>query len=180
MPGTRAYRQQSNGQRAAIYARVSDKSQAEEDKTSLSEQTTEMETYCERKGLTITARYKEVGRGWSKKRPEFLRLLADAKRGHFDTIVCWKSDRLSRGMFPAAALMEVVEAYQIRLESVMDAIDMKTFGLYGGDRQDRAGQLPRSGVHGQAWDGQAGADTGQWNPLRLPPRRRWQASDRGG
>ncbi len=32
-------------------------------------------------------------------------------------------------MYPAAALMEVVEAHQVRLESVMDAIDMKTFGL---------------------------------------------------
>ena len=52
-------------------------------------------------------------------------MLADAKRGRFDTIVCWKSDRLSRGMYPAAALMEVIEAYHINL----DAIDMKTFGL---------------------------------------------------
>ena len=121
--------QQLQGQRAAIYARVSDKSQAENDKTSLSEQTSEMEAYCERKGLTIVARYQEVGRGWSKKRPEFQRMLADARQGRFDTIVCWKSDRLSRGMYPAAALMEVVEAYQIRIESVMDAIDMKTFGL---------------------------------------------------
>ena len=51
------------------------------------------------------------------------------ERGRFDTVVCWKSDRLSRGMYPAAALMEVVEAYQIGLEAVMDAIDMKTFGL---------------------------------------------------
>ena len=25
----------------------------------------------EGKGLTVTARYQEVGRGWSKKRPEF-------------------------------------------------------------------------------------------------------------
>ena len=115
--------------RAAIYARVSDKSQAEEDKTSISEQIGEMEAYCERKGLTITARYQEVGRGWTKKRPEFQRMLADARKGRFDTIVCWKSDRLSRGMYPAAALMEVVEAHQIRLEAVMDAIDMKTFGL---------------------------------------------------
>ena len=41
----------------------------------------------------------------------------------------WKSDRLSRGMYPAAALMEVVEARRINLEAVMDAIDMKTFGL---------------------------------------------------
>ena len=108
--------------RAAIYARVSDKSQAEEDKTSISEQIGEMEAYCERKGLTITARYQEVGRGWTKKRPEFQRMLADARKGRFDTIVCWKSDRLSRGMYPAAALMEVVEAHQIRLEAVMDAI----------------------------------------------------------
>ena len=50
-------------------------------------------------------------------------MLVAAWRGHFDTIVCWKSDRLSRGMY-AAALLEVVEAqaHQIRLEAVMDAI----------------------------------------------------------
>ena len=101
--------------RAAIYARVSDKSQDTEDKTSISEQISDMEAYCEENGMTIVARYQEVGRGWSKKRPEFQRMLTDAKIGRFDTIVCWKSDRLSRGMYPAAA--------------VMDAIDMKTFGL---------------------------------------------------
>ena len=83
--------------RAAIYARVSDKSQDGEDKTYISEQIGEMEAYCESKGLTITARYHEVGRSWSKKRPEFQRMLADAKLGHFDTIVCWKSDRLRPG-----------------------------------------------------------------------------------
>ena len=121
--------ERAGGMRAAIYARVSDKSQDTEDKTSISEQISDMETHCERRGLTITARYQEVGRGWSKKRPEFQRMLADARRERFDTIVCWKSDRLSRGMYPAAALMEVVEARQIRLEAVMDAIDMKTFGL---------------------------------------------------
>ena len=115
--------------RAAIYARVSDKSQAEEDKTSLGEQVLEMESYCARRGLTVVARYQEVGKGWSKKRPEFQRMLTDARQGRFDTIICWKSDRLSRGLYPAAALMEVVEAYQVRLESVMDAIDMKTFGI---------------------------------------------------
>ncbi len=120
---------QLQGQRAAIYARVSSSSQAEEDKTSLSEQTVEMESYCERRGLAIVARYQEVGKGWSKKRPEFQQMLADARQGRFDTIVCWKSDRLSRGMYPAAALMEVVEAYRVNLEAVMDAIDMKTFGL---------------------------------------------------
>ena len=114
---------------AAIYARVSDKSQDAGDKTSISEQISDMEAHCKRRGLTIVARYQEVGRGWSKKRPEFQRMLADARQGRFDTIVCWKSDRLSRGMYPAAALMEVVEAHRINLQAVMDAIDMKTFGL---------------------------------------------------
>ena len=121
--------QRPESKRAAIYARVSDKSQDTEDKNSISEQIADMEAYCERRGMTITARYQEVGKGWSKKRPEFQRMLADARMGRFNTIVCWKSDRLSRGMYPAAALMEVVEAHRIQLEAVMDAIDMKTFGL---------------------------------------------------
>ena len=128
MPG-RVTKGKAEVNRAAIYARVSDKSQDGEDKTSIAEQIGDMEAYCESKGLTIIARYQEVGRGWSKKRPEFQRMLADAKKGRFDTIVCWKSDRLSRGMYPAAALMEVVEAHQIRLEAVLDAVEMKTFGL---------------------------------------------------
>ena len=128
MPGTNT-NHQAGTRRAAIYARVSDKSQDTEDKTSIAEQLSDMETYCEERGYSITARYQEVGRGWSKSRPEFQRMLADAASGRFDTIVCWKSDRLSRGMYPAAALMEVVEAQRIGIEAVMDAIDMKTFGL---------------------------------------------------
>ena len=148
----RTTKRKTEANRAAIYARVSDKSQDGEDKTSISEQTGDMEAYCESKGLTITARYQEVGRGWSKKRPEFQRMLADARRGRFDTIVCWKSDRLSRGMYPAAALMEVVEAHQIRLEAVMDAIgkieldnfrERSTLGKRGTAKQ---GRVPTGGL----------------------------------
>ena len=164
--------------RAAIYARVSDKSQAEEDKTSISEQIGEMEAYCERKGLTITARYQEVGRGWTKKRPEFQRMLADARKGRFDTIVCWKSDRLSRGMYPAAALMEVVEAHQIRLEAVMDAIDMKTFGLMAAIGKIELDNFRERSTMGKRGDCQAGTGAHRRPPLRLPHRGRRQA--RGG
>ena len=52
--------------RAAISARVSDRSQDGEDKTSIAEQISDMEAYCASKGLITTARYQEVGRGWSK------------------------------------------------------------------------------------------------------------------
>ena len=51
---------ETGANRAAIYARVSDKSQAEEDKTSIAEQISDMEAYCDRRGLTIVAGYQEV------------------------------------------------------------------------------------------------------------------------
>ena len=59
--------------RAAIYARVSDKSQDAEDKTSISEQLSDMEAHCQRRGLTIVARYQEVGRGWCRSVPVWRR-----------------------------------------------------------------------------------------------------------
>ena len=66
---SRSVSRKAETNRAAIYARVSDKSQDGEDKTSMSEQIGEMEAHCESRGLTIVSRYQEVGRGWSKKRP---------------------------------------------------------------------------------------------------------------
>jgi site-specific DNA recombinase len=116
--------------RAALYARVSSKAQAEEDKVSISEQFAEMEAYCERHGYEMAQRYQDVASGSTKRRPDFQRMLPDAREGLFEVIVCWKPDRLSRGIYPASALMEIVEAKRIRLEAVADTIDMKTFAIY--------------------------------------------------
>ena len=129
MPRTKPQRQPGN-RRAAIYARVSDKSQAEDDKTSLGEQTSDMEAYCAeaRPGDPPPATRRSVAAG-PRAAPSSSACSPTPPPARFDTIVCWKSDRLSRGMYPAAALMEVVEAHGIGLEAVMDAIDMKTFGL---------------------------------------------------
>ena len=129
---TKQRQPEKTGLRAVTYSRVSNQSQAEEDKTSLSEQDADMEALGGNLGLTIVNHYQDVGAGWSKNLPGFQRMLADAKLGLFDIIVCWKSDRLCRGMFSAAALMEVAEAHGIRLESVMDTIDMKYFALMVG------------------------------------------------
>ena len=126
---TKRRQPQENGLRVAIYSRVSLQSQAEEEKVSLSEQVGDMEAYCKDRGRTIVNHYQDVGAGWSKNLPGFQRMLADAKLGLFDIVVCWKSDRLCRGIYRAAPIMEVVEAHQIRLESVKDTIDMKNFGL---------------------------------------------------
>ena len=139
--------------RAALYARVSSDAQAGEDRTSLQEQMADMKAHCSRKGYTVAETYQDIGSGTSRKRPDFQRMLADGRAGRFDIIVCWKGDRLSRGMYPAAALMEVVDVYQIRLEAVMDAIDTSNFPMLaavGKMELDNLRERSRMGKRGAA------------------------------
>ena len=135
---TKALRQESTARGRPSTPASPTRAKTQEDKTSISEQITVLwKPTASVRGMTITARYQEVGRGWSKKRPEFQRMLADAKQGLFDTIVCWKSDRLSRGMYPAAAaLMEVVEAYHIQPGSRHGCHRHEDLWAHGGNRQD--------------------------------------------
>lgn len=116
--------------RAVGYTRVSTAAQATEEKVSLDEQHSDIEAYCESKDYELVEVYTDAGySGASKRRPAFQRMLKDAQAGAFDVIVAWKSDRLSRGLYAAAALMEVVEGSQLGLEAVKDTIDLNTFGL---------------------------------------------------
>ena len=115
--------------RAAGYIRVSTERQAEEDRVSLGEQQKDIETHCGERGHTLVRVYQDVGSGATKRRPQFQQMLKDAQAGLFDVIVCWKSDRLSRGLYPAAALSEALEGTDIGLESVKDTIDRNTFDI---------------------------------------------------
>lgn len=116
--------------RAAPYTRVSTAQQAAEDRVSLGQQRADIEAYCAVKGYEIVDWYEDAGfSGASKNRPSFKRLLRDSKEGLFDVVVCWRSDRLSRGMYPAAALMEALEGTDINIEAVTGPIDMNTFAL---------------------------------------------------
>jgi len=116
--------------KAALYARVSTPGQGDEDKASIPEQIARIEKYCQEKGYSVADRYVDIGYSGAKKnRPEFQRMLADAKSSKFDVIACWKADRLSRGMYPAAALMEVIEPLDISLEAVEEHLDMNYFAM---------------------------------------------------
>ena len=82
-----------------------------------------------KEGYALVKLYQDVGSGASKRRLGFQQMLRDLQAGEFDVIVCWKSDRLSRGLYPAAALSEALEGTDIRLESVKDTIDRNTFDI---------------------------------------------------
>lgn len=116
--------------KAALYARVSTVAQGEEEKASIPEQIAKIEQHCRDKGYAIADRYIDIGySGATKSRPEFQRLLKDAQANKFEVIICWKADRLSRGMHPAAALMEIIEPMSIRLEAVEEPLDMNYFAM---------------------------------------------------
>jgi len=146
--------------RAAAYIRVSTERQAEEDRVSLGEQSKDIATYCLDKGYTVVKEYQDVGSGASKRRQGFQQLLRDVQDDAVDVIVCWKSDRLSRGLYPAAALSEALEGTDILLESVKDTIDRNTFDIMAvvgkielGNIRERArmgarGRASRGKVHG--------------------------------
>jgi site-specific DNA recombinase len=108
--------------KAAIYCRVSTLAQGAEEKVSIPEQIAAIENYCHERNYSIVDQYKS-------RRPEFQRMLNDAKARKFDVIVCWAANRLSRGMYPAAALMEVIEPLNISLEAVTEKLDTNYFAM---------------------------------------------------
>ncbi|MFI5205457.1 MAG: recombinase family protein [Candidatus Paceibacterales bacterium] len=76
-----------------IYARVST-----EDQTSV-QQLEQLRQYCEKQELTVFGEYVDEGESALKQnRPEYQRLLEDARRRKIDTILVYKLDRFSRSL----------------------------------------------------------------------------------
>ena len=111
--------------RAAIYSRVSTEGQDSEDKTSLTEQLAEIESYCEAKGYTVEARYQDIASGVKRDRPAFRTLQAEARRGSFDVVVSWKADRLARSGSSMGDLLDAVEAGRVEIETVSGTFDRR-------------------------------------------------------
>lgn len=117
------------GSSVAVYIRVSTEMQAEEDKASLAEQERLCREFCAAKGHQVVAVYQDVGSGTTRNRPQFLQMLKDAKAKLFETIIAWKTDRLARGIYPCAALMEAIEESGVTIETVAEPFDRTTFEL---------------------------------------------------
>lgn len=119
--------------RVGIYIRVSTPGQATEEKASLTEQEADCRAYCKQQGYQLDDShhvYKDVARGSTKRRPEFQRLLADMKSGALDVVVAWKTDRFSRSIFVAAALMEALEESGCKIECARERVDLRSLTLY--------------------------------------------------
>ncbi|MFX3920469.1 recombinase family protein [Streptococcus suis] len=94
--------------KVAIYVRVSTTMQAEEG-YSIDEQIDKLTSYCKIKDWTVYEIYKDGGfSGSNIERPAMEKLISDAKRKRFDTVLVYKLDRLSRSQKDTLFLIEEI------------------------------------------------------------------------
>lgn len=105
--------------RAGLYARVSTKQQAGEDKTSIADQMRRNREVCARQGWTIADEYRDEGVSGEEldRRPEMSRLLADAEAGRIDVIVAIDLDRLARDEFVFARVFKTLDRAEIAVHA---------------------------------------------------------------
>lgn len=94
--------------KVAIYVRVSTTSQAEEG-YSIEEQKDKLSSYCNIKDWSVYKIYTDGGfSGSNTERPALEKLIKDAKKKLFDTVLVYKLDRLSRSQKDTLYLIEDV------------------------------------------------------------------------
>jgi DNA invertase Pin-like site-specific DNA recombinase len=80
--------------RAVLYLRVSTLDQHPET------QLHDLEVIAQQRGLEIVQRYTDRITGTRARRPGLDQMMADARRGKFDVLLVWASDRLARSVPP--------------------------------------------------------------------------------
>jgi len=101
------------GKRVAIYLRVSGEGQT------TANQQPECQQLAEQRG-SVVATYEEQGSA-VKVRPEFARMMKDAKRGKFDVLVIWALDRFGRSMPGNMADLEELDRLGVQVVSVRES-----------------------------------------------------------
>lgn len=96
----------------AVYLRVSTDRQQTEN------QQPQVEQLARQRG-EIVARYEEAASS-KKRRPEYERMLRDAKRGKFDVLVIWAIDRFGRSMVGNLQDITELDRIDVRVVSVCE------------------------------------------------------------
>lgn len=102
--------------KVAAYLRVSD------DKQTVENQRPDVERYARDRGWEISHWYVETVSGASRSRPEYARMLADARARKFEALIFWRLDRFGRGgILPALSAVETLDRQGVALCSVRES-----------------------------------------------------------
>jgi site-specific DNA recombinase len=111
--------------KVAIYARRSQEHQEE----SVERQVTLATAFCEKKGWRIVTIYRDdqqnTGRREFVKRTQFLRMMADAEEGSFDTVVCRDLTRLGGDMARTMLAIEELKECGVTVHYFVDDTEQK-------------------------------------------------------
>ena len=109
--------------KVGIYCRVSTQDQAREG-FSLEEQEERLKALCTYKGYEVVDIYIDAGiSAKDTNRPEFQRMLSDAKTGKINRIVALKLDRCTRSIIDLEHLVRQLEEYNCSLECAYEEIN---------------------------------------------------------
>jgi DNA invertase Pin-like site-specific DNA recombinase len=108
--------------KVAIYARVSTTNGDQNPETQL----TVLREYCQQRGWPDPQEYVDRVSGAKESRPALNRLMEDAKRRKFDTLLIWKLDRFGRSLRHLLNSLAEFDALGISFVSYTNAIDTTT------------------------------------------------------
>jgi len=112
--------------RAALYLRASTLKQTEEG-YSLEYQKDKLISYADLKDWTIVEEYEDAGEsGRTTKRPAFNRMVEDAQKNQFDTVLVYKLDRFSRSLQDLLNVINILEKHNVAVWSVTQSYDDST------------------------------------------------------
>lgn len=86
----------------------------------------ELREYAATRGWTITEAYTDTVTGSKDSRPGLNRLMADAKKRHFDSVLVWKLDRFGRSLRHLVNALAELEALGVSFISLRDNLDLGT------------------------------------------------------
>lgn len=105
---------------AVIYARYSSQGQREE---SIEGQLRECRIFAERNGFTVLREYTDSAlTGRTDHRPGFQRMVRDAEKRQFSTVIVWKLDRFARNRYDAATYRARLKKSGVTIVSAREAI----------------------------------------------------------
>lgn len=108
--------------RVAIYIRVSTEHQ------NLDLQKNELLQYCEIRKWTNVKIYSDFGISGSRtdNRPDFKRMMKDAKARRIDTILVWRLDRMGRSLVDLVTTLQELNDLGVEFISLRDGVDATT------------------------------------------------------
>ncbi len=106
--------------RVAIYARVSTTDQ------NCEMQLSDLRRMAESRGFTIVSEHVEKASGKKDSRPELNRLMRDARRGRFKSVLVWRFDRFARSLKHLVTALEEFRSLGVEFLSHQEAVDTST------------------------------------------------------